>query len=322
MKNKAYIGIDLGGTKILTAVADQNGKIINDVTIPTEVEKGSEAVFKNIHKSLKEVLSGTDLHRDNIEAIGIGSPGPLDVEQGLILKTANLPFVRFPLVERIKEKMGIPVYLQNDANTAALGEKFFGAGKNVNNMIYVTVSTGVGGGIIIDGEIYYGSSGNAGEVGHMVVDPAGPVCGCGNHGCLESFSSGTAIARMGRKAVKENSSELLNQLAGGDLDQIDAEIVAKAARKEDRVAIEIYNTVGRYLGLGLANLTNIFNPKLIVLGGGVMNAKELFKDEMERSLVKSALADPRKTMKITQAKLGAEIGVKGAIAVALNKVEG
>ena len=322
MKDKAYIGIDLGGTKILTALADAQGNIINDTRIPTEADRGSETVLKNIHKSIKKVLSDGDLHKDNIEAIGIGSPGPLDLEQGLIVGAANLPFKKFPLVKSIEERTGIPVYLQNDANTAALGENVFGAGKKVENMIYVTVSTGVGGGIIIDGDIYFGVNGNAGEIGHMTVDPDGPICGCGRHGCLESFSSGTAIARMGREAVKNNQSELIDQLVEGDLEQIDAEIVAKAAREGDQKAKEIYKTAGKYLGLGLANLVNIVNPEMIVLGGGVMNAEDLFIVEMKKSLNKLALAAPLDIVKLARAELGDEIGVRGAVAVAMKKVEG
>ena len=322
MKDKIYIGIDLGGTKILTASADSKGNIIKDIKIPTEVPKGNEVVVENIHKSIKKVLSGTNLHKDNVEAIGIGSPGPLDLEKGLIVGAANLPFERFPLVDEIEERTGIPVYLQNDANTAALGEKFFGAGKDVENMIYVTVSTGVGGGIIIDGEIYYGYNGNAGEIGHMLIDPDGPICGCGNHGCLESFSSGTAIARMGREAVKDNRSKLIDQLVEGNTTEIDAEIVARAARKGDEVAEEIYHKAGYYLGMGLANLVNIFNPEMIVLGGGVMYAEELFIDNLKNSLNSYALGAPLQVVELARAELGDEIGVRGAIAVAMNKVEG
>ena len=156
----------------------------------------------------------------------------------------------------------------------------------------------------------------------MTVDPDGPICGCGRHGCLESFSSGTAIARMGREAVKNNQSELIDQLVEGDLEQIDAEIVAKAAREGDQKAKEIYKTAGKYLGLGLANLVNIVNPEMIVLGGGVMNAEDLFIVEMKKSLNKLALAAPLDIVKLARAELGDEIGVRGAVAVAMKKVEG
>lgn len=172
-KNK-YIGIDLGGTKILTAVAGEDGEIIEKVKLATETELGQEKIKENIFKSIYKVLEKAAIKIEEIKAIGIGSPGPLNVEKGIIYESANLPLENMKIVDLVEKETGINTYLQNDANTAALGEKVFGAGKESDNLLYITISTGVGGGIIINGNIYYGHTGNAGEIGHITVDPAGP----------------------------------------------------------------------------------------------------------------------------------------------------
>ncbi len=320
IKNK-YIGVDLGGTKILTAVADKNGKIIAEKKLPTETESGQEKIKENIFKSIYDVMDKAKLHKDDIRAIGIGSPGPLDVENGIIYECSNLPIKNMPIVDLIEEKTGIPTSLENDANTAALGEKVFGAGKKVDNLLYMTISTGVGGGIIIDGKIYYGVNGNAGEVGHMLIDPSGPKCGCGNHGCLESFSSGTAIKNMAKRAIENNESNLLKEFAEKE-GEISGKVVSLAANEGDEIALKIYKKAGHYLGIGMANLVNIFNPEMIILGGGVMKSKEYFLPEAKKVLKEKALKAPVDIVKIREAILGDKIGVKGAIAVAMQKVEG
>jgi len=315
-----YIGIDLGGTKILTAVADDNGEIIARVKLATETELGQERIKKNIFKSIYKVLEKTDIKIEKIKSIGIGSPGPLNVEKGIIYESANLPIKNMEIVELIEEETGVNTYLQNDANTAALGEKVFGAGKEADDLLYITISTGVGGGIIINGKIYYGHTGNAGEIGHMTVDPTGPQCGCGNYGCLESFSSGTAIKNMAKKAIENDESTLIKKLARDK--KLSAKLVAKAAEKGDQKALDIFAKAGYYLGIGIANLVNIFNPEMIILGGGVLKAKEYFLDRAKEEFKKRALKAPADIVKIKEAVLEDEIGVKGAIALAMQKVEG
>ena len=320
MTKDKYIGIDLGGTKILTAVADDNGEIIARVKLATETELGQERIKKNIFKSIYKVLEKTDIKIEKIKSIGIGSPGPLNVEKGIIYESANLPIKNMEIVELIEEETGVNTYLQNDANTAALGEKVFGAGKEADDLLYITISTGVGGGIIINGKIYYGHTGNAGEIGHMTVDPTGPQCGCGNYGCLESFSSGTAIKNMAKNAVENDESTLIKKLAKDQ--KLSAKLVAKAAAKGDQKALDIFAKAGYYLGIGIANLVNIFNPEMIILGGGVLKAKEYFLDRAKEEFKKRALKAPADIVKIKEAVLEDEIGVKGAIALAMQKVEG
>ena len=201
---KYVIGVDLGGTKISTAISTIEGNILANVVLPTKAEEGEAAVLGRIVQSIDEVIVGSSTSIDEIEAIGIGSPGPLDAKKGIIITTPNLPFKNYNLVQPLKEKYNIPVYLDNDANAAAIGEYMFGAGKGKNSIVYFTVSTGVGGGAVLDGKVYRGHTSNALEIGHTTVDPNGPRCNCGNLGCLEAMSSGTAIAKKGKEAVSTN----------------------------------------------------------------------------------------------------------------------
>lgn len=315
--NNYYIGVDLGGTKILTAVADKKGKILARKKLPTEASKGTETIIKNINKTIKFVMEAENLKKSNICRIAVGSPGPLDTSEGIIYENSNLPWKDVPIVRLLEEKTGLPVVLENDANAAALGEKWFGAGKNVSDLIYITVSTGIGGGIIINQKIYHGFNDGAGEIGHITLEPDGPLCGCGNHGCFEALASGTAIARMGKEALKEDQPTLLKELSDNNPEKVDALLIEKAAKKGDQVANNIYKKAGNYLGIGIANLINIINPEMIIMGGGIINAEELFWDKMVETLQERSVDPLGEKVKICKVKLGADTGVQGAIAVAM-----
>ncbi len=311
-----FIGIDLGGTKILTAIAGKDGDILARRKLPTEANKGQNKIIANIKETIKGVLEETGKIEKDITRIGVGSPGPLSVKKGIIYENSNLPWKNVPIVKLLEEEVGIRVVLENDANAAALGEKCFGTGQGVDNLLYITISTGIGGGIIIDGKIYHGASDGAGEIGHMTVHPDGPLCGCGNHGCFETLASGTAIAEMGRNAVVRSRAQVLKGLCQGDLNKIDAALVAQAAYQGDQDAVRIFENAGSYLGIGIANLINLFNPEMIILGGGVMKAEDLFIECMYKTLEERALTASREELEICRAGLGDDTGVKGAIAVA------
>ena len=199
MERDYVVGVDLGGTKICTALVDLEGNIIKEVTVKTEANKGENLVLEKLLKSIDDVLEGTDINE--VKAIGIGSPGPLDVENGLIVYSSNLPFRNFNIVKPIKDRYKLDTYLDNDANVATLSEFMFGAGKGSRNMIFVTVSTGIGGGAIINGGLFRGSTSNALEIGHTTIMKGGPRCGCGNTGCAEALASGTAIMKRAKEAV-------------------------------------------------------------------------------------------------------------------------
>ncbi len=320
--NEILAGVDLGGTKILTAVADEKGSIMGSCRRDTEVERGEERIVENICLSLEAALEEAEIKKDELSAMGVGSPGPLDTRKGIIHETPNLPFVDFPLVDKLEEKLGLPVYLENDANAAALGEKNFGAGRDGGDQIYITVSTGIGGGIIINDEIFHGAGDGAGEIGHMIVKQGGPTCGLGQHrGCLEAMASGTAVAREARRmTLNGRTPELEKLLAENEIDPEDQEIpghiIAEAARRGDEAVRMIYREMGYYLGMGVASLITLFNPDMIIFGGGVMKARDLFWKEMTKSAADHALPSAREICDLVEAELGDRTGVYGAIAAA------
>ena len=312
-----YLGLDLGGTKILTGLADSKGNIITRARRDTEAELGEDKIISNMIKTVEEVLSKAEVKKEQVKTLGIGSPGPLDAKKGIIIENANLPWTNVPLVARMEAALGIKTLLKNDANAAALGEKWFGAGKNVDNMVYITISTGIGGGAIINKELFTGVTDNACEIGHTIIDPNGPLCGCGKHGCLEAFSSGTSIGKRAREAAAAGKSKEMMELADNIVEDIDAVICAQAAYQGDQVAKDIFKKAGYYLGIGLGNIVNIFNTEMIILGGGVMKASDLFLDEAIKSMEYTALDGPLEIVTVKEAELGSDIGLMGAVAVAM-----
>lgn len=312
MDKKYVVGVDLGGTKIYTALTDLKGNIIKEKVVKTEAEKGDMSVLAKIIDTIEYVVEGVNI--DDIKAIGVGSPGPLDVKAGKIVYTPNLPFKDFNIVKPLKEKFNLPTYLDNDANAATLGEFVFGAGVGLENMIYITCSTGIGGGAILNGKIFRGSTSNALEVGHMTVSKQGLRCGCGNVGCAEAMGSGTAIMRMAREAVQTNVETSLK-----NYDNPAGKEVFEEAAKGDRIAKEILDNALSYLGVAVANVANIFDPDMIVIGGGVASnwdvVSEKVTEEMENRCLKTILSN----CKLEKAKLGSKAGVLGAAAIAITE---
>ena len=294
-----FIGIDLGGTKILTALSDNKGRVIATVKMDTQAKLGVNKVVDNIIETVNIVLLKAGIPKSKISAIGIGAPGPI-AGNSAIVSPPNLPgWKRVNLKKMLEKALRKPVFVENDANAAALAEYRFGSGRGTKNFIFLTVSTGIGGGIILNGKLFGGASGTAGEVGHMVIDPNGPKCGCGNRGCLEALAAGPAIARMaGRK------------------DALQAEL---AARKGDKKALKAINDAGMYIGIGIANLNNLLNPELFAIGGGISNMKELIFKPIRYWAKECSLTEPAKTLKIVPARLKTEAGVMGAIAVAMDR---
>ena len=309
---KYVIGVDLGGTKISTAISTIEGNILANVVLPTKAEEGEAAVLGRIVQSIDEVIVGSSTSIDEIEAIGIGSPGPLDAKKGIIITTPNLPFKNYNLVQPLKEKYNIPVYLDNDANAAAIGEYMFGAGKGKNSIVYFTVSTGVGGGAVLDGKVYRGHTSNALEIGHTTVDPNGPRCNCGNLGCLEAMSSGTAIAKKGKEAVSTNVETSLKKY-----DTVTSYEVFKEAEAGDEVAKDIIDNALTYLGIGVANAISTFDPEMIIIGGGVSKAGDIVFDTVKKVVNKRCFKSMAESCEIVPAGLGSDAGVVGAVALAI-----
>lgn len=312
MEKNYVIGIDLGGTKINGALADLEGNILSQSTLPTNAFEGDKAVLGRIFDVIETVMKEAGKSSEEVKAIGIGSPGPLDAKKGLIITTPNLPFKDFQLVKPIVEKFNIPTYLDNDANVAAIGEYMLGAGKGTNNMVFFTVSTGIGGGAVLDGKVYRGSTSNALELGHWTVLPEGPRCNCGNYGCVEAIASGTNIARQAREAVEKGLETSLK-----NYDKVTSYEVYLEAKNGDKVAKDILDYSFNYLGIAVANAITAFDPDMVVIGGGVSQMGDVMFDKVKEVVNTRCFKAMAEHCKIVPAGLGTEAGVQGAVSLAL-----
>ncbi|MFC1967079.1 ROK family protein [Chloroflexota bacterium] len=314
------LGIDLGGTKILTAVIDDEGNLLSREHSITPASEGPEAVVRAVLKSTEHSLQQAGVSVKDVEAIGIGAPGLSNPETGILYTSPHLPGWRdAPLRNIIEQKLGGRAFLINDANAAAVGELHFGAGRGARHFIYITVSTGIGGGIIINGKIYTGASGTAGELGHMVIDDDGPTCNCGNRGCWETLASGTALAKAARTRIKDGAVTSIPKYAG-DPDRINAEAVHQAALDGDKLALELIDRVAYYLGVGLANLVNLYNPEVIVIGGGLSNIGDMLLQPAYAEAGRRAFPQPYGAVRFARAELGRDSGVIGAATYALERI--
>src|SRR5438270_8047534 len=305
----AFVGIDLGGTQLRVAVADARGKLRTVVRHPTEAARGRRHVIKRITETVAEALDLDGTPARGVRALGIGLPGPVDPAAGLVISPANLPgFHNVPLNRILSRATGIGSFLHHDAHLAALGEHRRGAARGAHELIYVTVSTGIGAGLILGGELYAGAHGIAGEVGHIVVQRDGPPCTCGNRGCLEAIASGTGIARAARELAPGAPGSALYRL-----DHPHAEDVARGARAGDELANAILENAGSYLGLAMGTLVNLFNPQLIVLGGSVIKTGNLLLGPMRRSMIASSWKASRRGLRIVRPALGDDAGLIGAV---------
>ncbi|SDL39848.1 glucokinase [Clostridium cochlearium] len=312
MDKKYVVGIDLGGTTISGGVLDYQGNIIFRNTIDTKSELGEKIVLKRIIKIIENVIEESKVLKDSIKGIGIGSPGPLDIDKGVIITNTNLPFRNFNIVDQIKNHFKIPVYLDNDANAAAVGEYKFGAGKGSRNMIFITVSTGIGAGAILNGNIYRGSSYNALEIGHMTLKKDGPMCNCGNFGCAEALASGTAIAKKARMELdrgKDSSLKKFNKLSAYN--------VFQEAQNGDKLAKEIIDEALEYLGICVSNVITTFDPDTIVIGGGVSKAGSIVFDKINQVVKKRCFEAMWQNTKIVKALLLEDSGIIGAASLAI-----
>ncbi|MDR7537326.1 MAG: ROK family protein [Armatimonadota bacterium] len=306
-----YLGVDLGGTKILAAVVDETGRVGATARAATP-QAGPPAVVEAIAATADRALAAAGVSRAAVRAAGVGAPGPADPATGVVFAPPNLQGWRdVPLAALVRERLGMPVAVENDANAAALGEHWVGAGRGVDDLLYITVGTGVGGGLILRGQLYTGVSGTAGEIGHMVLVPGGPRCACGRLGCLEAVASGSAIVREARAALAAGRPSML---AGASA--LDAREVARAAAEGDPLAREVFARAAGYLGLAAANLVNLLNPAMLIIGGGVARAGELLLGPVRRIVQAEAFERPAAAVQIVPAALGLHAGAVGAAAAA------
>lgn len=317
--DRYIIGVDLGGTNIVVGAMSADGAHEYAMhEIPTRASLGADAVVERIAQLIErvaaETMAATGATRDAFLGVGIGSPGPLDRERGLVIVTPNLGWRDFPLRDRVSDAVGLPATLDNDANCATLGEWWLGAAKGGRNVIGLTIGTGIGGGLILDGRLYHGASDAAGEIGHTTIDSTGRRCGCGNYGCLEAYASGPAIAERAREALAGAEPSAMPAMVGGDLSRLTAALVYKAAQNGDRLALEVVRETARLLGAGVANLLNIFNPDVVVLAGGVTQAGDALFEPMRAEVRRRAFKPAVDACRIVPGALQGKAGVVGAIA--------
>jgi glucokinase len=315
---QSVIGVDVGGTLLRAARFDQDLTMIERFEQSTQAHLGSDVVIDRLAETIRQALPESP---DDLIGIGIVLPGPLDPENGILIAPPNLPIKDYPIAQQMTEMVGGPVFIGNDADLAGLAEYSLGAGKGYRSIVYITISTGIGGGLILNGKLHTGR-GQGGEIGHMVVDPDGPICGCGHYGHLESVSSGTGIARIASERVSNGEPSLIREMVEGDLSRITAKVVGDAAKQGDPLAVEIITNAGRYLGIHIASLMMLINPDAFVLGGGLTKVGDLLFDPMHEAIHKYAM-HPRywENTPILLAKLGADVGLVGAAALVKMRLE-
>lgn len=316
---ECVLGMDLGGTKITVAAVDATGKILMESDFPSPSQDAEEMVetFK--------VLTGKECRRYlesglRVKAVGIAAAGYVLQEEGILMNAPNIAWRNAPLRKIAAEATGLPAVLDNDANGAAAGERFAGVTRGVDNFVYLTLGTGVGGGVYVDGKLLRGNRGMAAEAGHIVIDPNGPLCGCGNRGCLEALASGTALGHEGVGLAKKNPDTILIEMAGGDPIAITGRMVAEAARQGDDAALRALKIWSGYLGLGIVSLIHVFDPEIVVLGGGVSYSGDLFIDDVRQTVSERGIPTLVEGIPIVLSEFRGEAGVIGAAALAWEEI--
>ena len=313
MADDLFVGVDIGGTKVAAGLVTGYGEIASHVRVPmvasASADNGLEAVLSAIEKALPK-------DSRSVQGIGICAPGPLDPRSGVILNPPNLPCWRnFPLADTVQKTYAVPVKVDNDANAAALAETRWGAARGCSSVFYATLGTGIGTGIVFDGKIFHGRTGAAGEGGHVSIDYRGPTCVCGKPGCIEVFASGTAIVKRVRARIAEGRKSLISAMAGGKMESITGEIVAKALAAGDALASEMMTETSEMLSLWLSNMIDLLDPEIIVIGGGAATLYQPFFDTIRKRVVELSINPRSNEVPIAQARYGADSGIAGGAAL-------
>lgn len=307
------IGIDLGGTNIKVGLVDENYNIVAKATARTNLPRPAEEICGSIVETVWDALAQAKVTIGEVNSIGIGTPGAANRNSGIVLYSCNLGFDNTDLRTLIKSKLGKEVYVENDANAAAFGEVLNGAGKGCKDVVVVTLGTGVGGGIIIDGKIYTGFNFCGAELGHTVIQYGGRQCGCGRRGCFEAYSSATALINMTKEAMQQHSDSKMWEIAGGSLDNVDGKTAFDGWRAGDEAAVGVVNMYIEYLGCGLTNIVNTFQPEVLLIGGGICKEGENLTKPLEEFIKRESYCiDPSRSTRLDIAKLGNDAGIIGA----------
>src|SRR5690349_15507884 len=317
-KTDYMVGVDLGGTKILAGVFNGGMECIGTSKFSTKSQRGIDAVVERISRAVQDAVDEADLSLKNVAGVGIGAPGAVDFGNGTVIFAPNMEgWKDVPLKKELEKQLGVPVFVENDCNIAALGVYVAELKSKPRHMVGMFVGTGIGGGLIINGELYSGSGHTAGEVGHMVLEVSGPKCGCGNKGCFEALASRTAIFQQIKSGVKDGQKTLLTEMLGDDLDDLRSGDLRKAIRRGDKFVDRVIESAAEYIGIATANLVNILNPEVVVLGGGVIEA---LADEMMSVIIETtqeyAMPGSMKGVEIIASKLGDNAGITGGAVLA------
>ena len=321
MKKEYAIGIDLGGTFIKGGVIDLAGNVVFSTSIETQSERGQEGVLERMAELSRAVAEGAGIEWGQVRCVGVGSPGPLSTRDGFVYSAPNLPgWENVPVVKMLKEKLDCCVTLENDANAAAYAENWVGAGKGASSMIMLTLGTGIGGGIVLNGDVWHGRDDAAGELGHTTINLDGPECNCGSWGCIEAYASAPNTVRRALEGIKAGRQTSLKAVMDSG-EEITAKGIYEAAVAGDDFARETIEATGRYLGIAIASFVNIFNPELVVLFGGLAGAGEMIFEPARQEVERRAAKPASDTVKIVPAMLGGQAGIIGAAGCALRRLE-
>jgi glucokinase-like ROK family protein len=310
------VGVDFGATHLSVLIADLSTRILEETEIQLDIQQGPKSSLAQADRLVREMLAQTGLGLKDVLAFGVGFPGPIVSEEGMVLAPPIMPgWDRYPIRKTLEEWWGSPVSLNNDAELGVLGEWAAGAGRGERNLAYIKVGTGIGCGLLLDGQIYRGITGSAGEIGHLTLDENGPLCNCGNKGCLEALAGGWAIARQAREAVQKGQKTLLASIQPAE--GITAREVAAAARKGDLLSQQILGQAGGHIGIALAGLVNLFNPGMIIIGGGVAQTGDILLEPIRQAVQRRSLPAATRVVRITTAMLGRRSSSLGAVIQAL-----
>ncbi|HUU43971.1 MAG TPA: ROK family protein [Planctomycetota bacterium] len=316
------IGIDLGGTNVKAGVVDDAGKVVAKHALALNRPKTRRDVLDGIYRATEETLKLAKMQADGVRALGIATPGTLDIAAGVVVKANNIPeWENVPLRDLLSERFGVPALLENDANAAAWGEYWVGAGKDVSSMVMLTLGTGIGGGVILDGKLWHGFRDSAAEIGHMTIDYRGRQCACGNIGCLEAYASADSTVRRFIEAVRSGKPTNLERTVTERPEQVTAKLIHEEALKGDALSRKILEESGFYLGVGITSILHVINPEMVVLTGGMIGAGEMLMESVRRVVSERAVARTRQDVKIEFARLGGDAGFIGAAGCALTGSE-
>jgi len=315
------IGVDLGGANLRVVVVNLENNIVAKITKKTNADEGRDKVFRRVIDAIHEAIEHSKIEKDKIKGIGVGISGLIDHRRGVCLYCPNIEgWENVPVRRLVEEEFAIDTSVEDSSRAMALAEHWSGVARGIDNFIFVNVGIGIGCAIFIHRELYRGIGGIAGEFGHITIDETGPRCNCGNYGCLETLASGPAISRRARQAIGEGVVSLIEKLAEGNLESIAPEIVVEAAKRGDKLAFNIMEKTGEYLGIGIANMINIFNPELIVIGAGVSQAGDILLEPLKRAVKARALQLSSSMTNIKVSQLGDDAGALGAAIMVLKDI--